>query len=145
MATANDVAMYFVCQADTDAGDVVTNLKVQKLLYYAQGASLALRGIPLFEEDFERWQHGPVVREIYHSLKEFRSSHIAIPTACADAANLTGEERSLLSEIYNKFGQFSAWRLRDMTHAEEAWKATSPNAVISKDLIRDSFQKHHLS
>jgi len=143
---AMDVAMYFVCQADVDAGDAITNLKIQKLLYYAQGASLAIRGEALFEEDVLCWQHGPVVRSVYDQLKSFEANPIVgIEDACERADGLTDEQRELLSEVYDKFGQFSAWRLRDMTHEEDAWSKTPRNEVIDPALIESSFRENHLS
>jgi uncharacterized phage-associated protein len=47
---ARNVAEYFISIVDLDSQDFLTNLKIQKLLYYAQGFSLALRHAPLFEE-----------------------------------------------------------------------------------------------
>ena len=63
--TAKDVAEYFLSRVDEDAGDSLSNLKIQKLAYYAQGYHLALHGTPLFNERIEAWQHGP---RIYRSL-----------------------------------------------------------------------------
>jgi hypothetical protein len=53
MMPAHDVAKYFVSLVDEEAGDSITNLKLQKLLYYAQGAHLALYDGPLFPERIE--------------------------------------------------------------------------------------------
>lgn len=55
MLTCFDAADYFLSKIDEDAGDVITNLKLQKLVYYAQGFSLALCGRPLFAERIEAW------------------------------------------------------------------------------------------
>ena len=48
MMPAHDVARYFVSLVDEEAGDSITNLKLQKLLYYAQGVNLALNDACLF-------------------------------------------------------------------------------------------------
>ena len=56
-----DVAQYFLAKADEDAGDLMSNLKLQKLVYYAQGFALVLLEKPLFPERIEAWIHGPVV------------------------------------------------------------------------------------
>ena len=52
-------------------GDLITNLKLQKLLYFAQGWFLALYDTPLFKEEIQAWIHGPVVATVYHSYKGF--------------------------------------------------------------------------
>ncbi|KJW07325.1 Panacea domain-containing protein [Orientia tsutsugamushi] len=54
-----DVASYFLVLVDRAAGDVITQLKLQKLVYFAQGAHLALFDKPLFKEDIEAWENGP--------------------------------------------------------------------------------------
>ncbi|OQY42717.1 MAG: hypothetical protein B6240_13665 [Desulfobacteraceae bacterium 4572_87] len=55
---------------DEEAGDLISNLKLQKLVYYAQGFYLALYDEPLFNEPIEAWTHGPVIRELYRSYNE---------------------------------------------------------------------------
>jgi uncharacterized phage-associated protein len=52
MLNCDEVAKYFLAQADEDAGDLISNLKLQKLVYYAQGFHLALYDIPLFPEPY---------------------------------------------------------------------------------------------
>ena len=44
-----------------DGGELLTNMKLQKMLYYEQGFHLACFGTPLFNEDIEAWQYGHVV------------------------------------------------------------------------------------
>ncbi|HSX79064.1 MAG TPA: type II toxin-antitoxin system antitoxin SocA domain-containing protein, partial [Candidatus Saccharimonadia bacterium] len=61
MLDCYDVAQYFLAKADEDAGDLMSNLKLQKLVYYAQGFALALLDKPLFPQCIEAWIHGPVV------------------------------------------------------------------------------------
>ena len=39
----------------------ISTMKLQKLLYFAQGWSLAITNEPLFEDDFEAWSSGPVL------------------------------------------------------------------------------------
>jgi len=82
MITVFDVADYFLHVADMDDGDEgITNLKLQKLVYYAQGFHLALYGSPLFSDEIVAWQHGPVVVALYEKYKEFRKSPIDPPTS----------------------------------------------------------------
>ena len=55
--------------ADNGGGDLLTNLKLQKMLYYEQGFHLAYFNEPLFEEPIEAWQYGPVVPVVYNYYK----------------------------------------------------------------------------
>ena len=76
MIPATEVARYFLSLTDEDAGELISNLKLQKLLYYAQGFHLAIFGGPLFPESIEAWQHGPVVPEVYRYFHGQGSAHI---------------------------------------------------------------------
>ena len=65
MITARTAALYLLSKQDSEEPDI-SNLKLLKLLYYAQGTFLALYGRPLFNESIEAWLHGPVVPDVYH-------------------------------------------------------------------------------
>jgi uncharacterized phage-associated protein len=139
MLSCHDVAKYFLSQADEDAGDLISNLKLQKLLYYAQGFHLALYNEPLFPESVEAWIHGPVVPEVYHEYKNFASSAIPIPEDI-DFSIYDKETVDLLDEVYSVYGQFSAWKLRNMTHNEEPCKDTDVSGVISHESLKKYFK-----
>src|SRR5579864_2329863 len=72
------IAKWFIAWAEAE-GDELSNLKLQKLLYYAQGHHMAAHGRPLFTEPIQAWSHGPVVPEVYHQFKAFGSSSIELP------------------------------------------------------------------
>ena len=62
MVHAIDVARFFINIANTiPTYDLMTNLRVNKLLYFAQGECLRRLGYPLFDDDIEAWTYGPVV------------------------------------------------------------------------------------
>ena len=130
MTDCAKVAGYFVALVDESAGDALTNLKLQKLLYYAQGFHLASFGAPLFGEQIEAWEHGPVVPELYRSLKQHGAEPIPVdPDFNPEELDL--DVRLLLEDIYSVYGQFSASKLRNMTHGEPPWKQTPRGKVIS--------------
>lgn len=148
MYKALDIAHWFISrtQSDYDSGisdELITNLKLQKLLYYAQGCTLALTGQPLFEEDFRAWEHGPVITDIYHTYKSngkcgiFASNDYNI--SCIDI-----ETGNILESVYNEFGQFSASKLRNMTHNETPWIETNKNDIISKNSMKEYFKNKYI-
>lgn len=120
MIKASTVARYFLSLTDEEAGDTISNLKLQKLLYYAQGFHLAVVGEPLFGERVEAWTHGPVVPDVYHLYKHMGSSAIERPEEF-DPGEVDEQARSILDEVYDVYGQYSAWKLREMTHLESPW------------------------
>lgn len=120
---AMTVAKWFVAWAEAEDADL-SNLKLQKLLYYAQGHHLARTGKPLFEETIEAWSHGPVVPQVYRAFKKFDSSDIRLPDSDTFMWDqIDTETTDLLILVWNTYGEFAAWRLRNMTHDEAPWKA----------------------
>ncbi len=79
-----------------------------------------MQKVPLFPEIIEAWVHGPVVPKVYREYSQYGASAIPIPTDL-DFAAIDGEVRELLDEIYRVYGQYSAWKLRNMTHEEAPW------------------------
>ncbi|HEY4776652.1 MAG TPA: type II toxin-antitoxin system antitoxin SocA domain-containing protein [Candidatus Acidoferrales bacterium] len=139
MLSCFDVARYFLALVDEDAGDSLSNLKIQKLVYYAQGFHLALFDEPLFPESIRAWRHGPVVPELYHALKQFGAGPVKIEGEF-DVDKYTPDVHALLTEVYSVYGQFSALKLRDITHEEPPWSSTAQGATITHDLMRDYFK-----
>ena len=139
MLTAHNVAQYLLSQSDDDAGDLVSNLKIQKLVYYSQGFNLALNDQPLFAKDIETWVHEPVVPKLYRTYKDFGSGLIPRPQDI-DFDIYSSEVQDLLDEVYAVYGQFSAWKLRNMTHEEPPWKETANGAVISHEKMKNYFK-----
>lgn len=120
MVTVIDVAQRFLELDNAHGGDGLTNLKLQKLAYYAQGFHLAITGEPLFSNKIEAWQHGPVIPSLYHELKEHGKNPVH-QVGGGSTDNLTEEQADLLGEVFETFGRYSAWALREMTHEEAPW------------------------
>jgi uncharacterized phage-associated protein len=135
--TALDVAKYFLALQDDE--EAISNLKLQKLLYYAQGFHLAITGRALFDDDIRAWAHGPVVPAVWREYNRFAGRPIPRPSDF-DPAVLDSETCSLLDEVSSVYGQFSAWWLREMTHSEPPWKSTPSQAVISHAVMETYFK-----
>lgn len=139
--TIQQIANYFLAKADADAGDLISNLKLQKLCYYAQGVGTATRGTPMFAEPIEAWLHGPVVPPLYRTYSNFKAEALPAPSNF-DIEEFDPADRLILDDVYDFYGQYSAWRLRQMTHDEPPWKdayAEGNNNVISVDALVEYF------
>jgi len=83
MVNVHDVAKYFLLKGDDDDENGICNLKLQKLLYYAQGYAqgfhLALFEQPLFDSPIAAWRHGPVCPAVYHQYKNHNGNLISAP------------------------------------------------------------------
>ena len=139
MLSVFEVAKYFLSLVDEDEGELMSHLKLQKLVYYAQGFHLAVFDAPLFPEKIKAWTHGPVVPELYNEYKRY--GNMPIPAISdIDLSQYTEEVKGLLDEIYDVYGQYSAWKLANLTHEEPPYTQTLPNQEIRLDLMRDYFQ-----
>jgi uncharacterized phage-associated protein len=92
----------------------------------------------LFNEDFVAWEHGPVVENLYHHFKQHGSEPIPVPEDFTPS-EFTEEQIDLIKEVNQVYGQFSAWKLRNLTHGERPWLETNRNEIISKNLLKEYF------
>ena len=137
---AIDIANAILNLIDPNVGDVISNLKLQKLLYYVQGFNLALFDKPIFDDIIEAWNYGPVVPNVYYHYKDYGSDAIPLP-ASYEGAELTANERSLIGLIYQDYGQFSAFKLMDMTHEEPTWinARKRSDKIITQSAMKEYF------
>lgn len=146
--SAREISDWLLLWADEEEGEDagLTNLKLQKLLYYAQGHHLANTGDPLFEDPIQAWAHGPVVPSEYHRLKEYGSGPIDVDAAVRDDFDWDAyrDIEAHLIKTWNTYGKYAAWALREKTHREapwlEAFDGDTWNPLISKRRMREFFQ-----
>lgn len=135
--SALDVAQFLLSLIDTNVGDTISNLKLQKLLYYCQGYHLAFYNTPLFNDKIYAWEFGPVVRTAYDHYKFY--GHSAIVPVLSYSGSLTKKEKELILRIYEQYGQFSAGKLVEMTHAEMPWRSTPRDREITIAKLKSFF------
>lgn len=137
---ASVIAEYFLFKAQTDE-ELLSNLKLQKLVYYAQGLHLALEGTSLFDEDIEAWEYGPVVPRLYHTYKRHGSGAIPSPKSF-NPEDIDLKTRDFLDEVYSVFGQYTALRLMDFTHEDQCWLDAYPNGIITHEAMQKDLRKY---
>lgn len=118
--------------------EYITNLKLQKLLYYVQAFSLLLFSQKAFDAKIFAWPYGPVVEEIYKEYKSGRADYIPSIENCVkvpDAIQL------LIDEVILNYGGMEANKLISFTHEEEPWKNTALNSEITDECIKKYFCK----
>lgn len=136
-----DVANYFLVLVDREAGDTITQLKLQKLIYFAQGVHLALFNKPFFEEEIEAWKHGPVVPKLRIPFGNLQDGPIAAPGEM-DFDIYTQQQKNLIYKIYSIYGEHTASYLRNLTHRHSIWLEAieSINHTMTKEKIQDFFK-----
>lgn len=147
MASAIDVARNLIhLAAAEDEPEFLTHMRLQKLLYYAQGWSLATRDQALFEEAIEAWAHGPVVRKVYPVFASYGNTPID-PVEIPPADEVSLEEATYLISLWESYKPYSASSLREMTHREPPWRnargtcgpADKCDTEITKEAMREYF------
>lgn len=141
---APNLVANFLLVESRERGEILTNLKLQKLLYYSQAWHLALYDTPLFQEEFQAWVHGPVLPSQYYRFNDFKWLPI---TTDVDAPTLPAPAATHLSEILDVFGVETAVALEHMTHDEMPWKRARGSlpphepsrAVIEKSWMKDFY------
>lgn len=93
-------------------------LKLQKLLYLAQGYSYAFYDKPLFKEEIEGWVHGPVVPSIYRIFSSYNYNPI---DATYENVELSSEALEVLNYVVENYGKYDGKYLEDLTHNQEPW------------------------
>jgi uncharacterized phage-associated protein len=131
---ATDVAKHIISVA-YDCGDEITPLKLQKILYYIQGAYLALKDRPVFDDEILAWKLGPVVYSVYSEFKKYEDNAIPLQpkTVLSDADDI------FISEVYMKYRKFTSGQLVKKTHGEAPWKDSPKSGVISRDALKNHF------
>ncbi len=145
--TADAIANFFLDKAQS-ARKTLTQIQIQKLVFYAHGWYLALdrEGRPLVGEMAEAWRLGPVFRSLYREFEDCGKGPITqkakeMRFEKTEERGLTfsffepsiDEERpddidrelamAVLRRVWDIYGKFTAYQLSNMTHSEgEPWR-----------------------
>ncbi|MDJ0519903.1 MAG: DUF4065 domain-containing protein [Trichodesmium sp. MO_231.B1] len=138
-----EIAKYFIMRAYEDGREAqITNMKIQKLLYYSQCLYLALNDEPLFADEIQAWRYGPVCPPAYKFYSKFEAEQLPIPNQ-ESIANISSEIKEVLEETWQYFGEYHAYYLSDLTHLEFPWKkarkglpsyASSTEPILLEDM-----------
>lgn len=144
--SAVDVADYFVSlsykdeEIDENVHEGITNLKLQKLLYFSQAAHLALHDEKLFEEDVEAWKYGPVIRNVYGKYKKYGNKPIPLTKT---KVKLDERTQYFLDGIWELLDKYSAGELMYITHQHKPWKDAyqeGENIVITPKAMQEYYK-----
>lgn len=128
MTSADAVADYLIALAH-QRGEQLNNLKLQKLLYYAQAWHLALHDQPLFPEKFQAWMSGPVIPALYWKFKRHGIHALPAPDSRPD---LAPEIVRLLDEVADDYMPLDEYDLSSMTYREAPWMTAHQGIDITE-------------
>lgn len=158
-----DIARYVIDKMN-ELKFSISNLKLQKLLYYIQGLYIASYDGKkyLFDDDFEAWDYGPAIPKVYREFKYNGASsiintkisffkrengkikHIELPF---DKNVIDKDDRDFIDKVLEIMGGFTANQLVARTHSESPWRNTyhgrkMNSNIISKELLFDYFKRY---
>lgn len=154
-----DVAR-FIVNYSIEIGRPVSNLKLQKLLYFVQVAFVRQYGVPCFEEPIVHWRHGPVVESVYQKYRTYGAENITDKELAYFSIYFDPETMSFVSKrkkysddifqyphlvliksIIEQFQDVPPWDMVELTHQEKPWKETDKNEEITVDMIKSCYLK----
>jgi len=144
MPTAMDVANFFIGLSQ-DA-EPMTMLRATKMIYFAQGCSLACLDKPLFDEDLEAWDKGPVAGSVYNKLKRFGDKKILKVVGEYTDDVFSQDQVNLMIDVQLKYGRYTTSELIAISHTDggpwsEVYEDGKLHIKIPKDRLRDHFRK----
>lgn len=145
MAKVYDVAEFFIQLASSGEDDQITNLKLNKLLYYAQGAYLARTGKTLFSNAIEAWQLGPVVADVYHRYKVCGRNPISPSSDNLELSCFSEDELETMYDVMRELGCYTGAKLVTLTHKDGTpWSVARERGEAQLDAasMRQYFIKH---
>ena len=137
-----DITHYFLSKKKGE----LTHLQLHKLSYFTQGYSLAFISQPIFEENIEAWEHGPVIREAYDRYRQFGSDMINEKIK-SSKSKFSDWQILLMDRILDVYGNRHGFQLSEITHSTGSpwdtvyneWNQRSGHAVIPHSLLKDYY------
>lgn len=146
MLRAIDIANFFIETSLYSDEDCMTNLRINKLLYFAQGWNLARNDKPIFCDEIEAWKLGPVVNDVYKAFAPCGKFPISSTYGDYDSSLFTQQDKELLLDVALYYRRLSTSGLIDEAHAKGSpWNQIfdgSPHQIIDQKTIRDYFKKN---
>lgn len=99
----------------------LTNLRLQKILYFLQLFFLDKNGKPCFHNLMEAWDMGPVVPDAYHHYKKYGPQFIP-GEKTTDIYEIKENDREVISFVVSALSKYSTFQLIDITHKQMPWK-----------------------
>lgn len=113
MISVVTVAKYLSNAYEKKYDEKISEMKLHKLLYFAQRESLIVSNTPLFEAVFEGWRFGPVVPSIRYLFSDISNS---------ESVKVDKEIKVILDDTLERYGDKSPWSLSRLSHGEYSWQ-----------------------
>lgn len=135
----------FIIGYSNKKGYGISNLKLQKILYFIQAYFLITKDEPCFSDLIEAWDFGPVVPTVYQEFKQFGGGNIPYTDNYFEENNLIHEDnKEDIKRVVDRFKDFTSTDLVTLTQSQTPWKrAYTPFAdnIITNESIKEYFNR----
>ena len=125
----------------------LTNMQLQKLVFFAHGAHLAAYNAPLIDDEVRAWDFGPVIPELYERLREYGSGYVdpVLSRYREREFGHAGSEHQAVRSVWQAYREHSAWELSSISHRpgspwDQIWNSGRRYSVIPDELTRDYYR-----
>lgn len=150
MSYSASLVAYAFVRKGIEEGRPLTQMKLQKMVYFAQGIHLALYKEPLVKETFQAWKYGPVIPVIYHTYKYYGSSPINdtewVLTLHEDEMTLSllnDNARESIDYTWDLLKDTNAVKLSNWTHTDGSPWAKNYSEGINETFIPNDDIRHY--
>ncbi|WP_251861983.1 type II toxin-antitoxin system antitoxin SocA domain-containing protein [Clostridium sp. Marseille-Q2269] len=140
-----DVAKY-VINKSIEMETPISNLKLQKILYFIQGEFLSVLKKPAFLQEIQAWKHGPVVPEVYYEFNKYIADEITSKFNDFNETILEKKDRNIIDKVIKDNLNKDAWKLVQITHKQSPWidnYKPGENIIIPNGDIKKYFCNKH--
>ena len=132
-------ASYLCGRYEEAYGQKIDEMKLHKLMYFAQRESLIRTGEPLFDAEFQGWRFGPVLP----ALREVYKANDFAPLGELEL----GADQAALDAVFDEYAESDSWNLSLLSHGEICWKRSrkgiaphesSSNPIPLEDIRADA-------
>lgn len=101
-------------------------MRMHKMMYFAQRESLMYNKKPLFDGEFRGWKYGPVLVEVRSEYKTGEMFQSAVD-------KLSEESKKMVTSVYQRYKGLSSWKLSSLSHGELSWKCSREGLNLDED------------
>lgn len=132
MLDVKKVASYICSRYEQEFDARIDEMKLHKLLYFAQRESIIQKDEPLFDTPFHAWRYGPVLVEI-RSL--YKQGKLTIPYTDEEIAPY----ETVFDKVFEQYAPKDSWSLSSLTHGESSWQKAREGIAPDKncDVLMD--------
>lgn len=158
---ALDIARYII-NYTIEKDNPISNLQLQKIIYYVQAAFLIETGDVAFDEKILNWSYGPVVEEVYREYRTYgylpisnkqekytnvfydsNDGKVKIRYKTFKESQFMESHKKIINKIIDTYMYTDAFDLVEKTHQEDPWRKSNQNDVIPPESIKEYYKKHN--